>query len=107
MAASADDPHAERRAEPPDLLSDPAGSDNTYGLALDQQRSIGAMIKGSSCAIDRGAVEAHREIQNAGDRIFGDRKGVRRAPRGRHHDVAGPQIAADKVAGAGLTLVKP
>jgi len=34
LAAGADDPHAERGAEPADLEPDPAGADDTRGLAF-------------------------------------------------------------------------
>src|SRR5205823_433861 len=42
----AHNPHAECRAEAADIASDTAGADNAGGLALDQQRPIGAMIEG-------------------------------------------------------------
>ena len=74
LTAGADDPHAERGAEPADFASNPAGADDADGLALYEKRSIGAMVERTGFAIDCRLVEAHREMQDAGQRIFGDRQ---------------------------------
>ena len=39
-APGADDPHAEPGAEPPDILADAAGADDTDRLAIEQQRAV-------------------------------------------------------------------
>ena len=74
LTAGADDPHAERGAEPADFGSNPAGANNADGLTLHEKRSIGAMVERTGFAIDCRPVEAHREMQDAGQRIFGDRQ---------------------------------
>jgi len=60
------------------------------------------MIERAGFAIDRRAVEAHREMQNASDCIFGDWQRIRYSAGGRHHD-----IAAEQVAGGATALMKP
>src|SRR5580693_2049716 len=65
------------------------------------------MIERAGLAIDRGAVEALGEVQNAGNRIFRYWQRIRRAARGSHYDAAAPQVTAKQVAGARLPLMKP
>ena len=77
LAAGADDPHAERGAQPPDLAPDPTSADHADGLAVDEERPIGPMIERAGLAIDRRPVEAHCEMQNASDGIFRDRQRIR------------------------------
>src|SRR5439155_23345432 len=79
LTAGADDPHAERSAQPADFAPDPAGADYADGLALYEKRPIGSMIECAVFAIDRRAVEAHREMQNASDGIFRDWQRIRHA----------------------------
>ena len=74
---------------------------------LQQQRPIGARVKGPGGAIDDRAVQALGEMENAGDRVFGHRQRVAGAARGRHGHVAAPQIAEQQVARPGRALVKP
>src|SRR5229473_2009787 len=107
LAPCADDPHAEGAAEPADLEPDPAGTDDQRGLALDQERPIGAMIEGAGRPVADRAVEALGEMEEAGHRIFRHRQRVAGAARGRHRDIAAPEVAAQQVAGAGRALVKP
>src|ERR1700730_8612369 len=107
LPAGANDPHAERGAQPADFAPDPAGADHAGGFALYEERPIRPMIERAGFAIDRRAVEPHREMQNASDCIFGDWQRIGYAAGGRGHAIAGPQIAAEQVAGAGLALMKP
>ena len=106
-APGPDDPHADRRAEPADIAADAAGADDAGGLAFDQKRPVGAMLEGAGGMIGDGAVEALGEMQNAGERVFRHCQRAADAARGRDDDIAAPQIAAQQVAGAGGTLMKP
>src|SRR5438034_34904 len=63
VAPCADDPHAECRAQPADVAADAAGTDDARGLALDQQRPIGAMIENAFGAVDGSAMQAFGKIQ--------------------------------------------
>src|SRR6516162_6696056 len=65
------------------------------------------MVEGTGRAIDGNAVQAFGEIQNAGDRIFRHRQRATDAARGRHRHIAAPEIAAEQIAGACRTLMKP
>src|SRR5215471_7033709 len=66
VKASADDAHPERSAEPADIPPDAAGADDADGLALHQQRPIGAVIEGAGAAIDNSTMQTPGEKQNTG-----------------------------------------
>src|ERR1700736_1327057 len=103
----ADDAHAECRAEAADIAADAAGADNAGGLTLDQQRAIGAMIEDAFGAVDGGAMQALRKMQNTRHRVLGHGEGAADAARGRDGHVAAPKIAAEQIAGACGALMKP
>lgn len=73
LTAGADNTHAERGTEPADFGSNPAGANNAHGLALYEERSICTMVERTGFAINCRSAEAHREVQNASQCIFGDR----------------------------------
>src|ERR1700730_17708921 len=103
----AHNPHAERGAEPADIAADAAGADDAGGLALDQQRPIGAMIENAFGAVDGGAMQALGKMQNTRHRVFGHGARAPDAARGCHRHIAAPEIAAEQIAGAAGALMEP
>src|SRR5271156_2962825 len=94
VAPGADDPHADRSAEPADVAPYPAGADDAGGLAFDQKRPVGAVLESAGAAIGNGAVEALGEVQYAGQRIFRHRQRAADAARCGYDDITAPEIAA-------------
>src|SRR5262249_47027004 len=83
LAAGADHAHADGGTQPADLEPDAAGTDHQYGLALKQQRPVGAVVEVAGIAIDAGAMEALAKVENAGQRVTGHRQRISRpAPGG-------------------------
>jgi hypothetical protein len=89
------------------LATDAAGADDAQGLALQQQRPIGAVVECAGRAVIQRAVQFLGEMQDTGDGIFRHRKNAAHAARCRHRDVAAPQIADAQVAGPCRTLMEP
>ena len=69
-AAGADNPHAKGVAEPTDFAPDSTDADHAHGLALQQQRSIGAMGEAAGLAINRRTGQTLGEVQYTGERVF-------------------------------------
>ena len=75
-------------------LADAAGADDTYCLALQKQRPIGAMVELMLLAIVVSAVKAARKMQESGQDVLGHRADIAVAARGGDNHVTPPQVSA-------------
>jgi hypothetical protein len=107
VAADANDPHAEGGAEATNLAANPAGANDTSGLAVQHKRTIHPRTKCARVPIDGGSVEALGKVQDTSHRVFRDRQCISRSARGRYGHVASPQVAAEQIARTRGALVKP
>ena len=106
-AASPHDPHAQPGAQPPDILSDTAGSNDTDRLAGHLNRPVGKSIEFAGSCIDRCLIQPTREVEERGDNVFGNGQGVPEPARCGDDNITTPQVTTEKIAGARRSLVKP
>jgi hypothetical protein len=65
------------------------------------------MVEGARVVLRGGAVEALGKVEDPGNNVFCHGERATHPSRGRHDDVAAPEIAAQQVAGTGRALMKP
>ena len=62
MPPRADDAHAGSGAQACDRLSDPTGTDDTHGFAVDQDGPIGAVLEMLPLSVAVGPMQAAGEV---------------------------------------------
>ena len=103
----ADDPHAERRAEPADLAPDAARPDHADRLAGELDGRVVRRPEPPLGALGLRDVKPLREVQDAGDRVLRDRQVVGAAARRGDHHAGIPEVAPPQVRRSRRALVHP
>ena len=63
--------HSRSGTQAPDVLPDPAGADDAHGLALEQHRTVGAVVESMTLSIAMRVREPSREVEEAGENVLG------------------------------------
>src|SRR5206468_5984747 len=103
----ADDAHPRPGAQGSDRLPDPAGADDTHGLAFDLDWPVGTVIELLLLLVASRPVQPASEVEKAGQDILGHRPGVAVAARRGDRDITAPQIPTQQIAGPRRALMKP